>query len=203
MRESLPFGDGQRGADAPGPATGEFDIERRQKLVFRLRFVETLTESQIVTRLARVGIVTSRPTVSRDVAAAKWTFRSCFSEQNFDARSEFGTLVTGLEQVISPETAHRENEVNGGVVLWSDKSLDFCTVANHFEPKHVVIRGISANIAPRPARQRADKKGCPTHHRSAPEPHINPHGRPIGKLHGSQEHALTILLLPDSRNDAE
>lgn len=48
----------------------KFDIERRQKLVFRLRFVEKLTESEIVTRLARVGIVTSRPTVSRDVAAA-------------------------------------------------------------------------------------------------------------------------------------
>src|SRR4051812_39372880 len=77
------------------------DIEHRRKLVFRWRFVERRTEAEIVTLLARAGIMTTRTTVSRDIAMLRSSFRSYFSERNFDARSEVGIIVAGIEHVIA------------------------------------------------------------------------------------------------------
>src|SRR6185295_19107592 len=79
------------------------EIERRRKYVASWRFVQRLTESAIVVRLAKLDppIVTTRTTVSRDVQALRTTFRQHFSQRNFDPRAEVGIIVAGIEHVIA------------------------------------------------------------------------------------------------------
>src|SRR6185295_890889 len=91
------------------------EIERRRKYVASWRFVQRLTESAIVVRLAKLDppIVTTRTTVSRDVQALRTTFRQHFSQRNFDPRAEVGIIVAGIEHVIAKSFRGRGGRQTG------------------------------------------------------------------------------------------
>jgi hypothetical protein len=90
-------------------------IERRHKYVAEWRFVQRLTESQIVDRLAKLDppIVTTRTTVSRDVKRLRWTFRQYFSQRNFDPRAEVGIIVAGIEHIVAKSFRDARRSTDG------------------------------------------------------------------------------------------
>lgn len=91
------------------------EIERRRRFVAQWRFVLRLTESEIVTRLAKLDppIVTTRTTISRDVQGLRSTFRQYFSQRNFDPRAEVGIVVAGIDHIVSKSFRDARRSTDG------------------------------------------------------------------------------------------
>jgi hypothetical protein len=99
-------------ADAPGEglavvkkraryaAEDPLIVERRRKIAARLRFVEHLTEQEIVDQLAKLDppIICSRPTISRDLHLARRHYRHYLSMTGFDAAAEVHSRLMAYEE---------------------------------------------------------------------------------------------------------
>lgn len=88
-------------------------IAKRRELVAHFRFIEELTESEIVDELAKVGIAASRSTVARDIEAMRGKFRRVFRQGAFDSRSEVGILIGQLRFAIASSFRDAKSATDG------------------------------------------------------------------------------------------